>query len=118
MENSILTSVKKSLMGVTEDDTAFDDQILLHINNVFPTLHQLGVGPTEGFSISGKEETWDDFVTDKLLQNFVKGYVVNKVKLAFDPPASSFVLSSLEKQTEELTWRINVRVDEIEYNKS
>lgn len=114
MSESILTSVKKALMGVTEDYKAFDDQLILHINGVFSTLNQLGVGPKNGYIISSDEETWSDYLGEnENLLAFVKPYMVNKVKLAFDPPSSSFVLNSLEKQTEELTWRIRVMVDSI-----
>ena len=113
MNPNILTSVKKALVGVTEDDTAFDDQILLHINSVIPTLHQLGVGSMDGFVVD-ENSLWDDFVENKILQSYVSEYVVNKVKLVFDPPSSSFVLASLEKQTAELEWRITVLTDEMD----
>ena len=33
MDESILTSIKK-LLGLTEDYTAFDDQLIMHINSV------------------------------------------------------------------------------------
>ena len=46
---SILTSIKK-LLGIPEDYTAFDDQIIIHINSVFMILNQLGVGPKDGFT--------------------------------------------------------------------
>lgn len=115
MSESILTSVKKALMGAPEEYTAFDDQIILHINGTFATLNQLGVGPEEGYMISSEEETWSDYLGEnETLLAFVKPYMVDKVKLAFDPPSSSFVLSSLEKQVDELTWRIRVMVDTIE----
>lgn len=114
MDESILTSVKMALMGVTEDYTAFDPQIILNINSVFPTLHQLGVGPEEGFSISDASSKWSDFLGEnETLLQFVKLFIVNKVKLSFDPPSSSFVLSALETQTKELEWRIAVMVDHI-----
>jgi len=114
MDESILTSVKMALMGVTEDYTAFDPQIILNINSVFPTLQQLGVGPEEGFSIADSSSKWSDYLgeNETLLQS-VKLFVVNKVKLSFDPPSSSFVLSALETQTKELEWRIAVMVDHI-----
>ena len=114
MSESILLSVKKALTGVTEDYEAFDDQLILHINGTFATLNQLGVGPDNGYMIASDEETWSDYLGEnETLLAFVKPYMVNKVKLAFDPPSSSFVLSSLEKQNEELTWRIRVMVDTI-----
>ena len=104
---SILNSVKK-LIGVSESDPSFDVDIVLHINSVFSTLFQLGVGPDEGFQIEDDSATWDDFVTDNRL-NFIKTYVYLKVRLLFDPPQTSFVIDSLKVQIAELEWRINVQ---------
>lgn len=42
---SILTSIKK-LLGIAEEYTQFDNDIIMHINSVFTTLTQLGVGPS------------------------------------------------------------------------
>ena len=55
--DSILTSVKK-LLGIEEDYTYFDADIIMHINTVFMILNQLGVGPEEGFSITDKTSVW------------------------------------------------------------
>jgi hypothetical protein len=114
MSESILTSVKKALTGVTEDYEAFDDQLMLYINGTFSILNQLGVGPDKGYQISTGEETWADYLGEnETMLALVKPFVVNSVKLAFDPPSSSFVLSSLERQNEVLTWRIRVMIDTI-----
>ena len=51
---SILSSMKK-LLGIVPEYEAFDDQILLYINTAFSVLHQLGVGPEEGFEIADKK---------------------------------------------------------------
>ena len=45
MDESILTSIKK-LLGLTEDYTAFDDQLIIHINSVILVLKQIGVCDT------------------------------------------------------------------------
>lgn len=102
---SILTSTKK-LLGIEEDYTAFDLDITLHINSVFSTLYQLGVGPAGGFSIEDKTEVWEAFIgtTDGIFS--VKTYVVLRVKLLFDPPATSFAIDSFDKQIKELEWRL------------
>ena len=59
--DSILTSIKK-LLGITEDYENFDADIIMHINSVFMTLRQIGVGPEEGFFIEDKSATWADFM--------------------------------------------------------
>ena len=94
---SILTSIKK-LLGIPEDYTAFDDQIIIHINSVFMILNQLGVGPSEGFKIIDKEDTWDDYISDETKLEIVKSYVYLKVKLLFDPPSNSSVMESINRQ--------------------
>ena len=104
---SILTSVKK-LLGIAEDYTAFDTDLVLHINSVFLTLSQLGVGPEEGFAITSKYETWDDYMESGALLNAIKSYVYLKVRLLFDPPSSSSVSDSMRNMISELEWRINI----------
>lgn len=109
MEN-ILNSVK-DVLGITEDYTYFDSQILLHINSVFTILNQLGVGPVAGF-IATQDSSWSDFFKNKeLQQELVKSYMYIKVRLLFDPPTSSFMLESMQKQANEYEWRLNVLVD-------
>lgn len=107
---SILTSIKK-LLGITEDYTHFDGDLIIHINSVLSTLSQLGAGPSEGFSITGPNETWEDFIGNNPKIQFVKSYVYLKVKLLFDPPLSSAVAEATNRQISELEWRIFVQTD-------
>lgn len=110
MTNSILTSTKKNL-GLTEDYTEFDQDILMHINSTFATLNQLGIGPDNGFAIEDAAPVWSDFIgTDKRL-NSVKTYVYLKVRQLFDPPTTSYLITAMEKQVQELEWRLNVVVE-------
>jgi len=108
--DSILTSVKK-LLGITEEYTQFDTDIIFHINSVFMILHQLGVGPEQPFTISDKESKWSDFIGDTDNIEAVKTYMYMKVKLLFDPPQSSFAVESTNNLVSELEWRLNVAVD-------
>lgn len=103
---SILVSIKK-LLGLAADYTAFDTDIMLHINSVFMILNQLGVGPKAGFAIKGDAECWTDFLPDTPKLEAVKSYTYLKVRLMFDPPTSSSVLESYQRQISELEWRIN-----------
>ena len=104
--DSILTSIKK-LLGISEDYTHFDTDI----NSVFMVLRQLGVGPKEGFKITGSTETWDQFIGDSNLLELVKSYTYLKVKLLFDPPLGSAVIEAVNRQISEFEWRLNVAVD-------
>ncbi len=107
---SILTSIKKKL-GIHEDDTSFDEDVIIDINSVFATLTQLGAGPSEGFSIDGETETWNDYISDMTKLNFIKSYVYMKVKLMFDPNMPSAVIESYKEQIKEYEFRISVQAD-------
>lgn len=107
MEQSILTSTKK-ILGITEDYTAFDHDIIIHINSAFSTLAQLGVGPPEGFMIEDERAVWGDFIDDDPRFNSIRSYVYLKVRMLFDPPTTSYLISSMERQIQEFEWRLNV----------
>lgn len=104
---SILTSIKK-LLGIEESYTHFDDDIIMHINSVFSVLTQLGVGPSDGFMIEDDSETWDKFTSNKAKFNMVKTYMYKKVKLMFDPPTNAAAIDAINKEINELEWRLNV----------
>lgn len=107
---SILNSIKK-LLGIAEDYDYFDSDIIMHINSVFATLTQLGVGPEDGFSIDDESEKWEDFLPEERMLHSVKSYMFMKVKLMFDPPLSSAVIECTKEQIKELEWRSQVAVD-------
>lgn len=109
--DSILLSIKK-LLGLVEDDQAFDADIIIHINSVFMILQQLGIGPVDGFKIESQEETWSDFIQDDKLLEDVKTYIYLKVRLIFDPPLNSSILQSIERTISELEFRINLKEKE------
>ena len=108
--DSILTSIKK-LLGITEDCDSFDGDLILHINTVLAALNQLGVG--NDFSITGDKETWTELLGNDSRLNLVKSYVHLRVKSLFDPPLSSSVSDSIERNIKELEWRILVVADTV-----
>ena len=108
--DNILSSIKK-LLGIPTEETAFDSDIIMHINSVFMILNQLGVGPTNGFTISDDYALWSDFIPDGQNLELVKSYMYMKVRLMFDPPSSSAVLSAMEKSISEFEWRLNVQAE-------
>lgn len=110
MATSILTSIKK-LLGPEEADTSFDTDIIIAINTAFFNLYQLGVGPTECFSITDKEAVWEDFLGTRKDLEAVKTYVYAKVRLAFDPPQSSYLVQAIKDQITEYEWRLNVQAE-------
>lgn len=109
--DSILTSVKK-LLGIAEECTDFDADIIMYINMALFALVQMGVGPGEGYAISGKENEWTEFVADPVKVEAVKAYVAVKVRLlGFDPPQSSTTMEALKNTASEMEWRLNVDHD-------
>lgn len=118
LENSILDDVKK-LSGIsvedsdlkTEDYKPFDTDLLLFINASFNRLKQLGVGPTENFSIESNEETWGDFFGDTQVVEMVRAWMVLNVKLQFDPPSNSFTAESYRSMVDKYEWCMNVDVE-------
>lgn len=111
---SILTSIKK-LLGIEKNYTHFDADLIMHINSVFSILTQMGVGPANGFCISGSEEKWTDFITGNMSKfSFVKSYVHLKVKLLFDPPISSAAMESTKQLISELEWRLFIEADPVD----
>lgn len=111
MTESILTSIKK-LLGIEKDYDHFDADLIMHINSVLSILAQIGVGPTKGFSITGADEKWEDYV-DLTTFSLVKSYIYLKVKLLFDPPLSSAAMEAINRQISEFEWRLHVAADSV-----
>lgn len=110
---SILTSIKK-LLGIDVGYTHFDPDIIMHINSVFAILTQMGVGPTDGFSIQNSDNTWDQFIPNDLnVFAMVKSYIYLKVRLLFDPPLSSAATDSINRQISEFEWRLFIAADPV-----
>ncbi len=107
MENSILISTKK-VLGVAANYTAFDLDIITHLNATFSNLNQLGIGPVGGLSIEDDSALWSDFGIPQNRINMVRTYVYLKVRMLFDPPTTSFHKDAMDKQIAEFEWRLSV----------
>lgn len=106
LQESILLTIKK-LLGGSDNDDYFNEDIAIHINSAFARLRTLGVGPASGFRITGDSETWSDFMAEGFDES-IKNYIYLKVRYAFDPPSSSTVMTSIESQIHELEWLLTV----------
>lgn len=111
MEESILMTIKKMLGGSLVETDHFDMDIIININSVLMQLGQLGIGPTEGFTIQDEQAIWSEFLLERKDLIAVQVYIYLKVKQVFDPPTSSFVLDSVDRQIKELEWRLNVQAE-------
>lgn len=104
--DSILDEVKK-VLGLAADYTAFDVDIIMHINATFGILADLGVGPEGGFFIADNSATWDSLDISDIQLSKVKSFTYLKAKMAFDPPTTSFGINAMEHQIAEFAWRIS-----------
>lgn len=107
MEESILKTIKQ-LIGCPDGFEQFDLDLTIHINSAFATLTQLGVGPKEGYRITGPDNVWSEFEEDAQKSNLIKDYVYIKTRLLFDPPTSSALMDSLKEQLKEMEWRLYI----------
>ena len=113
MNESILATIKK-MLGLEADYTPFDMDIKVLINSAFMTLHQLGVGPKEGFAITDYSDKWSDLVTNKIMMNAIQEYVYMKVKMVFDPPGNQFVMSAMNDRCKEYEQRLVMQAESVE----
>lgn len=104
---SILDSIKQ-LLGIDINDNNFDKELIVYINGALMTLNQLGVGPSD-YSIKDKDNVWEEFTQGRKDLEIIKSVVYLRVRLIFDPPQNSFLVTSIEKQIAEYDWRITVQ---------
>ena len=104
---SILDDTKK-LLGLDSSYTAFDTDVIVHINTVLSIISQLGLGSDGGMSIVDNTVTWTNLFGSDPTLNYIKSYVFMRVKMMFDPPQTSFAIEAYNNQIKELEWRINV----------
>ena len=103
MNTSILADVRTAC-NVNEYDTAFDTQLIPLINTFLFRLAQVGIG-TKGFSVTGIDQKWNDFIPENSEYfHSVKTYVSIRVRLEFDPPDNSSVSAALQADAKELEW--------------
>lgn len=110
MEESILITIKEKL-GLAKDYDAFDTDVISNINTSLMILRQLGVGPSNGFRITGTTETWRDFIGERIDLEGVKDFIYDRARIVFDPPTSAAALQALKDEVKELEFRLNVEVD-------
>jgi hypothetical protein len=111
MDSSILISIKK-LLGIEQEYTHFDPDIIIAINSALMALNQMGIGPSIGFMITNADEQWSDFIGDRKDLESIKTYIYLKSKLMFDPPTNSFLVEAIERQLKEYEWRINIQAEQ------
>lgn len=112
MTDSILDSVKK-VLNLAPDYTAFDQDVIMHINTVFSDLQLLGIGPAQGFMITDNTTLWSAFLGGDLRLNMVKSYMFLRVRMLFDPPTLGYMITAMQQQIQEFAWKLNVQRESV-----
>lgn len=103
--NKILDTIKQTI-GIVPSDTSFDVDIIMYINSTLSILFQLGVDEASALPIIDENTLWSQLFGNRTDMEIVKTYIRFKVKLMFDPPASSAALEAINRNIGELEWRI------------
>lgn len=112
LTESILRNVRKSV-GLSEDCSDYDTDLLMHINNATAILNQNGIGKS---LIVNESTTWEDF--QDLTQtdgnryfHMIPLYIALTTKMIFDPPPPSTV-QYYASNSEQILWRLKVAYEE------
>lgn len=110
IENSVLKSVK-SMIGISQEDSSFDVDIIMYINATLFTLYQLGVIP-KIVQVTSDTDSFEDLVGGYIQEiGMFRLYIAQKVRVDFDPSSSSTVLQSLKDSIKEMEWRMLVSAE-------
>lgn len=92
----------RTVLGVEPSCTEFDNEILIHANSALMTLGQIADANIPEITA---DTNWSDICNIELYQA-VRTWLMLEVRIAFDPPATSFALSALKDKATELLWRL------------
>ena len=86
----------------------FDIELRTYINAALSTLTELGADVKT--YVTNQETDWPQVFVGEFPEE-VKPFVYLKVRQLFDPPQNAFLVSAIDKQLQELAWRINIHVE-------
>lgn len=109
-EPAMLASIKATL-GLDPAYDVYDVELLLHMNSVVATLHQLGVGPQAGMYVDATT-VWSSLLEDQLHLNMAKSYMFLKLKMLFDASnMQQHLVSAYEKMILEAEERLKIAAE-------
>lgn len=91
----------KTYLGLMEDDTSFDSEVTDAIDNSLATATQLN---REVGDLSSEAD-----YPATALGRILRQYVNYSVRLAFDPPQTSFAIKAIEALKQESEWRLTIQ---------
>lgn len=91
----------KTYLGLMEDDHSFDSEVKDAIDNALATATQLN---REVGDLSSEAD-----YPATTLGRILRQYVNYSVRLAFDPPQTSFAIKAIESLKQESEWRLTIQ---------
>ena len=91
----------KTYLGLMEDDASFDSEVKDAIDNALATATQLN---REVGDLSSEAD-----YPATTLGRILRQYVNYSVRLAFDPPQTSFAIKAIEALKQESEWRLTIQ---------
>lgn len=91
----------KTYLGLMEDDPSFDSEVKDAIDNALATATQLN---REVGDLSSEAD-----YPATALGRILRQYVNYSVRLAFDPPQTSFAVKAIEALKQESEWRLTIQ---------
>ena len=91
----------KTYLGLMEDDPSFDSEVKDAIDNALATATQLNHEVGDLSSEADYPAT--------TLGRILRQYVNYSVRLAFDPPQTSFAIKAIESLKQESEWRLTIQ---------
>lgn len=91
----------KTYLGLMEDDPSFDSEVKDAIDNALATATQLNHEVGDLSSEADYPAT--------TLGRILRQYVNYSVRLAFDPPQTSFAVKAIEALKQESEWRLTIQ---------
>lgn len=91
----------KTYLGLMEDDPSFDSEVKDAIDNALATATQLN----REVGVLSSEADYPATTLGRILRQ----YVNYSVRLAFDPPQTSFAIKAIESLKQESEWRLTIQ---------
>lgn len=91
----------KTYLGLMDDDPSFDSEVKDAIDNALATANQLNHEVVDLSSEADYPAT--------TLGRILRQYVNYSVRLAFDPPQTSFAIKAIEALKQESEWRLTIQ---------
>ena len=112
--SSILSDLKP-LLGIEEEYTVYDKELIAYINGFLLTAWQIGLIKDRKIVVDENSE-WSDVFVDEISDR-CKTWLAMNVRMTFDPPQGA-AAESIRHFIDEETWRLREQVESKVFNES